>query len=149
MQVTTKIAMQLFMIEAFAKYSCASYIKEDMVDKEDNKFLSLSVAALTFARREIREIKMPKKQRERVVNRLKNKVDLELKFLREIEGGKSSPQILMLLVLDRLVNLSGYKRAKIIFRGFDFGSYYDMIFSKDNYKEHLKKHNDFIEKALR
>ena len=147
MKIGTKTAMQIFMLESFAKNSVNSYTVEE-VQSGESKFLALSVLALNFARKEIREMKLTKKQKVNITKRLKDKVDVELDFLRD-EGGKTSPQLLMLLILDRLVNISEYKRAKLYFANHKFGAYYDMVFKVDNYKEHLKKHNDFIEKALK
>jgi len=147
MKIGTKTAMQIFMLESFAKNSVNSYTVEE-IEKGESKFLALSVLALNFARKEIREMKLTKKQKVNITKRLKDKVDVELDFLRG-EGGKTSPQLLMLLILDRLVNISEYKPAKLYFANHKFGAYYDMVFREDDYKEHLKRHNDFIEKALK
>ena len=148
MKIGTKTAMQIFMLESFARQSVKSYDIDDIKTNIDNKFFKLSLMATQWTHREIRNMKLTKKQKINITKRLRDKIDVELDFLKE-EGGKTSPQLLMLLILDRLVNISKYKSAKLYFVGHEFGDYYDMIFKVDDYKEHLKRHNNFIEKALK
>ena len=137
----------LYMIDSFALSSIRSFGNKEL-DHNENKLATLSSFAYRYTRNRINKTKTTKKQREKIISYLANNVDIEIEFLKEKCEGKSSPQILLVLALDRLVNVIQDKNAKLMFKPFDMGSYIDLIFGYKGFREPLKEHNVFLDKVL-
>lgn len=58
--------------------------------------------------------------------------------------GKSSPQILLILAIDLLVNEYKHLTTRLRFGHFDIDKMIDNVYSFDKYKKYIKSHSDFI-----
>lgn len=146
--INIKTALMLYMIDAFALNSIKSYKNKDLTSNE-NEFAHLSNFTYRYTRNRINKMKTTKKQRTKIIDFLSRVVDVEIDFLKSQSEGKTSPQMLMILTLDRLINIVEDKESKLFFKCFNLGSFIDMIFSDENYKDALNHHNDFLDKVLK
>ena len=71
-------------------------------------------------------------------------IDNGLQKLQSLNDGKTSPQILLILAIDRLINHYNHFETKLKFCHFDISKMIDDIYSIDRYKPFIKSHSDFI-----
>jgi len=71
-------------------------------------------------------------------------INQELEKLQALNDGKTSPQILLILGLDRLINHYNHFETKRKFIHFDIVKMIDDVYSIDRYKPFIKSHSDFI-----
>ena len=141
-----KTILMLYMIDAFAYKSLKSYSFK--LSDEDHHFKRLSSIVHGYTQRRIRKIKVTKKQKAKIMSFLASCVDVEIEFLKEKCHGKSSPQMLMLIAVDRLANIIKDKDCESYFKVLNLSSYFDYIFTNKSYQQYFKDHNDFLDKVL-
>ena len=73
-------------------------------------------------------------------------INEELEKLQSLNDGKTSPQILLVLAIDKLINEYNHFETRLKFCHFDVDKMIDEIYSIDRYKKFIKSHSDFIEK---
>lgn len=146
--INLKNLLMVFMCQEFAKMSLRTYDKSAYLDTQDHKFSMLSKIVLGFSKSYIAKSKANKKQINRLINHLSESFDVEIEFLKSKCEGTSSPQMLLVLTLDRLVNIRKDKQSMMYFKPLDLNSYTDYIYSKKEYQEKFKQHNDFLDRVL-
>ena len=79
-----------------------------------------------------------------ILNSIKKVLDPKMEELQNINNGKTSPQILMILTLDYLVKEKRHLLSRLKFGHFKLDKLIDDIYSLDRYKQYIKSHSDFI-----
>jgi len=77
---------------------------------------------------------------------IQNKVEPMLKEVEKIHNGETSPQILLILAVDKLLNEYKHDYSRKRFGYVDTSRLIDYIYSKDKFKPYIKSHSDFIER---
>ena len=77
-------------------------------------------------------------------NYLKNIVDPKLEELKAKHDGKTSPQILMILTIDLLINEHKHLITRRLLSHLYDQKLIDDIYSLPKFKEYIKTHSDFI-----
>jgi len=75
---------------------------------------------------------------------IKKEVEPKLKALEDLHDGKTSPQILLVLAIDMLINEYKHTTTRVHFSHFNIAKMIDEVYSIDRYKEFIKSHSDFI-----
>ena len=142
-----KYYVALSMLSGFCKSSIETY-KGQALDIDEHEYYRLSIYAYSITRDLISKSRLTKKQLLKVSEYIINNVESKLQEVENLHDGKTSPQILMVLCLDYVLNISNNKKLKSLFVGFDLGKLIDGIFMHDKYKEYVKSHSDFIENVF-
>ena len=81
-----------------------------------------------------------------IANYINKKVDPKLEALQNEHDGKTSPQILLVLGLDMLINEYGHTTTRAMFGHFkkDIMSLVDKIYMEEQFKPYIKSHSKFI-----
>jgi len=77
---------------------------------------------------------------------IKNTVEPLMLELSNLHNGKTSPQILLVLAVDKLLNEYRHTLSRVKFGHIDTSRLIDYIYSKDKFKPYIKSHSDFIER---
>ena len=73
-----------------------------------------------------------------------NIIDPKLEALQQQHDGKTSPQILLVLALDYLVNEVKHETCLVHFAHYNYSNLIDRIYSNEKFKPYIKSHSDFI-----
>ena len=132
-------------IKAESLFILTSGFAKSCVQVTEDKTLPISVMANNIHRYfEKRKFHYNKKDSKTIGKYITEIIEPKLKQLEDLHEGKTSPQILLVLAVDQLVNEYKHITSRVNFSHFDISKMIDEIYSVDRYKEYIKSHSDFI-----
>ena len=147
-KLSQKKGLILSMLYGFSKSSLQSY-QYNILNDDERKIALLSKAVYYHVNMKMKKIRFTKKQMNKILTFQRTKLDAELDKLSSLHDGLTSPQILMILCLDWLINIDEDKTFKALFITHPLSVYIDEIYSKDKYKRYIKSHTSFMEDVLK
>jgi hypothetical protein len=148
--VNMKYVLAISMLYGFSKSSLETFYKETETNDDERKLLKLSSYSFQVAGAEIARLRkqLTKKQHAKLLN-MTIKLDKEFEKLESKNDGKTSPQLLLMLCLDWIMNIKSNATFKAKFVGFNIPLLIDWVFSHDKYKDHVRSHSDTILNVLK
>ena len=114
------------------------------LETDPNADLLIGTMANSINKYFTKNMPFSKTRRLEILSHIKKVLDPKLGELQNINYGKTSPQILLILTLDYLVKEKRHLLTRMKFGHFNVDKLIDDIYSLDRYKPFIKNHSDFV-----